>query len=45
MAYASQGSLTFNDVVVPTSGLYTIEWRYAFQGGLFPGVNNRQMGL
>jgi fibronectin type 3 domain-containing protein len=45
MAYATQGSLTFNDVVVPTSGLYTIEWRYAFQGGLFPGVNNRQMGL
>jgi fibronectin type 3 domain-containing protein len=45
MAYASAGSLTFNDVVVPTSGLYTVTWRYAFQGGLFPGVNNRQMGL
>jgi fibronectin type 3 domain-containing protein len=45
MAYASEGSLTFNDVVVPTSGLYTVTWRYAFQGGLFPGVNNRQMGL
>jgi fibronectin type 3 domain-containing protein len=45
MAYADEGSMTFNDVVVPTSGLYTVTWRYAFQGGLFPGVNNRQMGL
>jgi fibronectin type 3 domain-containing protein len=45
MAYADDGSMTFNDVVVPTSGLYTVTWRYAFQGGLFPGVNNRQMGL
>jgi fibronectin type 3 domain-containing protein len=45
MAYSTGGSLTFNDVVVPTSGLYTVDWRYAFQGGLFPGVNNRQMGL
>jgi fibronectin type 3 domain-containing protein len=45
MAYASQGSMTFNNVVVPSSGLYTIEWRYAFQGGLFPSVNNREMGV
>jgi fibronectin type 3 domain-containing protein len=45
MAYASEGSMTFNDVVAPASGLYTVTWRYAFQGGLFPGVNNRQMGL
>jgi hypothetical protein len=45
MAYSTAGTLTFNDVVVPTAGLYTIDWRYAFQGGLFPGVNNRQMGL
>jgi hypothetical protein len=45
MAYASAGTMTFNNVVVPTSGLYTVDWRYAFQGGLFPGVNNRQMGL
>jgi fibronectin type 3 domain-containing protein len=45
MAYASNGTLTFNDVVAPASGLYTVTWRYAFQGGLFPGVNNRQMGL
>ncbi len=45
MAYATNGSMTFNNVVVPTSGLYTVDWRYAFQGGLFPGVNNRQMGL
>ena len=45
MAYASEGTMTFNDVVVPTAGLYTIDWRYAFQGGLFPGVTNREMGL
>jgi chitodextrinase len=45
MAYSTDGSMTFNNVVVPTSGLYTVDWRYAFQGGLFPGVNNRQMGL
>src|SRR5580692_6517052 len=45
MAYSTLGSMTFNNVVVPASGLYTIEWRYAFQGGLFPSVNNRQMGV
>ncbi|HKB30524.1 MAG TPA: discoidin domain-containing protein [Streptosporangiaceae bacterium] len=45
MAYATKGTMTFNNVSVPTSGLYTIDWRYAFQGGLFPGVTNRQMGL
>jgi hypothetical protein len=45
MAYASSGSMTFNDVVVPTAGLYTLDWRYAFQSGLFPGVTNRQMGV
>ena len=45
MAYAEEGTMTFNNVVVPTAGLYTVDWRYAFQAGLFPGVNNRQMGL
>jgi hypothetical protein len=45
MAYASEGSMTFNDVVVPSSGLYTIDWRYAFAYGLFPGVTDREMGL
>jgi chitodextrinase len=45
MAYSTRGTMTFNNVVVPTSGLYTVDWRYAFQSGLFPGVNNRQMGL
>ena len=45
MAYAQHGGLTFNNVVVPTSGLYTVTWRYAFQGGLFPAVNDREMGL
>ena len=45
MAYSTRGSVTFDNVVVPSSGLYTIAWRYAFQGGLFPSVNNRQMGV
>jgi hypothetical protein len=45
MAYATQGRMTFLNVSVPSSGLYTVDWRYAFQGGLFPGVTNRQMGL
>jgi hypothetical protein len=45
MAYASQATLTFNDVVAATAGLYTVDWRYAFASGLFPGVTNRQMGL
>jgi len=45
MAYSAAGTMTFNNVVVPKSGLYTVDWRYAFQSGLFPGVTNRQMGL
>src|SRR5262249_37654193 len=45
MAYSSRGSMTFNNVVVPTRGLYTVNFRYAFDWGFFPGVTNRQMGL
>ncbi len=45
MAYAPTATLTFNNVVEPTAGLYTIDWRYAFASGLFPGVTNRQMGV
>ncbi len=45
MAYAQKGTMTFNNVVVPTAGLYTIDWRYAFASGLFPAVKNRQMGV
>jgi len=45
MAYAQQGAMTFNDVVVPAAGLYTIDWRYAFASGLFPGVTDREMGV
>jgi hypothetical protein len=44
-AYSTKGTMTFNNVAAPSSGLYTIDWRYAFQSGLFPGVTNRQMGL
>jgi hypothetical protein len=45
MAYSTVGTMTFNNVVVPASGLYTIDFRYAFASGLFPGVTNRRMGL
>jgi hypothetical protein len=45
MAYADTATLTFNNVVVPTAGLYTIDFRYAFGSGLFPLVTNREMGL
>jgi fibronectin type 3 domain-containing protein len=45
MAYATEGTMTFSNVVVPAAGLYNIDFRYAFAGGLFGGVNNREMGL
>jgi fibronectin type 3 domain-containing protein len=45
MAYASEGTMTFFDVVVPAAGLYNIDFRYAFASGLFGGVTNREMGL
>jgi Malectin domain len=45
MAYAHEGSATFFNVVVPTSGPYNLSIRYAFQTGLFPGVQNRPEGL
>jgi Fibronectin type III domain len=45
MAYSAEGTMSFNNVVVPKSGLYTVDWRYAFAFGEFPGVRNREMGL
>ncbi len=45
MAYAVEGSATFSDVVVPTSGNYTLTVRYAFASGLFPGVTDRPEGI
>ena len=45
MAYADEATLTFSDVVVPSAGLYNIDFRYAFGPGLFPLVTNREMGL
>jgi fibronectin type 3 domain-containing protein len=45
MAYADRGTLTFNNVVVPSTGLYNIDVRYAFGPGLFPTVFNRHMGV
>src|ERR1700722_6530129 len=45
MAYAHDGTATFNNVVVPTSGPYTLAVRYAFSTGLFGGVLNRPEGI
>jgi len=45
MAYAHEGTATFNDVVVPTSGPYTLAVRYAYSTGLFGGVLNRPQGI
>ena len=45
MAYAKEGSMTFKNVVVPTSGAYHMTVRYAFASGLFPGIDNRPMGV
>jgi hypothetical protein len=45
MAYAHDGTATFNNVVVPTSGPYILGVRYAFSTGLFPGVLNRPEGI
>ena len=45
MAYSDTATLTFSNVVVPSAGLYNIDFRYAFGPGLFPSVTNREMGL
>jgi hypothetical protein len=45
MAYADQGSMTFFNVNAPTAGVYQVSFRYAFASGLFPGINDREMGL
>jgi hypothetical protein len=45
MAYSDAAALTFSNVVVPSAGLYNIDFRYAFGPGLFPSVTNREMAL
>jgi hypothetical protein len=45
MAYAAQATATFFNVVVPTTGNYTLTIRYAYASGLFPGVNDRPEGI
>ncbi|MDP9002179.1 MAG: hypothetical protein M3O46_18965 [Myxococcota bacterium] len=45
MAYATMGTMQFSNVVVSKSGLYNLDFHYAFASGLFPGVTNRGMGL
>jgi hypothetical protein len=45
MAYATHGTATWTNVVVPASGNYTLTVRYAYASGLFPGVNDRPEGI
>ena len=45
MAYTVEGTATFSNVVVPTSGNYTLTVRYAYATGLFPGVTERPEGI
>jgi hypothetical protein len=45
MAYADTAALTFSNVVVPSAGLYNLDFRYGFGPGLFPSVTNREMGI
>ena len=45
MAYSDTATLTFSNIVVPSAGLYNIDFRYGFGPGLFPSVTNREMGL
>ena len=45
LAYAGDGSATFNNVVVPTAGPYTLTVHYAFATGLYGGVLNRAEGI
>src|SRR5258706_4061456 len=45
MAYAAEATATFLNVVAPTSGNYTLTFRYAYASGLFPGVTDRPEGI
>jgi hypothetical protein len=45
MAYAAQATATFFNVVVPTTGNYTLAVRYAYASGLFPGITVRPEGI
>lgn len=45
MAYASQATATFFNVVVPATGNYTLAVRYAYASGLFPGITDRPEGI
>jgi hypothetical protein len=45
MAYASSGTMSFKNVVVPVAGTYTVTFRYAFASGLFGGIRDRPMGI
>src|SRR6516162_484396 len=45
MGYAAQATATWFNVVVPTTGNYTLTVRYAYASGLFPGITDRPEGI
>jgi len=45
MAYAHDGTATFNNVVAAAAGPHTLAIRYAYSTGLFGGVLNRPEGI
>ena len=45
MAYASEATATFFNVVASATGNYTLAVRYAYASGLFPGITVRPEGI
>src|SRR5215469_5887022 len=45
MAYATGGTATFTNVVVPSAGNYLLALRYAYASGLFPNIRDRPEGI
>jgi hypothetical protein len=45
MAYSTEATATFSNVVAPAAGNYTLTINYAFATGLFEGVDTRPEGI